>query len=66
MSYLYSEADSSNDHLKGRQFIHSKADNTNVPLEKFTSYNASSLTVKLGIKKAYLDNYIDSMEFVTI
>lgn len=64
MMYNYSKFDGAA-FLKSNKFYLSKADSTNVNLERYTYSNAISLSVKLGIWEASLDQYIDSMEFVT-
>lgn len=50
--------------LRSNNFYITKTEDTNV-LEKYTFSNALSLSVKLGIWEASLDNYVDSMAFVT-
>lgn len=48
--------------LKNNNFAINKEDNL---LEKYTFSNALSLSVKLGLWEAALDNYVDSMAYVT-
>lgn len=61
MRYSYTD-DGKQSHLKnGIIMIASNATN----LDKFTFSNAMAQSVKLGIWEASLDNYIDSIEFVT-
>ena len=49
--------------LRNSNFYLTKADD-NI-LEKYTFSNAMSLSVKLGIWEASLDNYVESMAYVT-
>lgn len=51
--------------LKNSKFYLGKSGSGNNNLERYTYSNALSLSVKLGIWEASLDQYIDSMEFVT-
>lgn len=50
--------------LKSNNFYLTKSEANNV-LEKYTFSNALALSVKLGIWEASLDNYVDSMAYVT-
>uniref|UniRef100_A0A336MPY9 CSON004871 protein n=1 Tax=Culicoides sonorensis TaxID=179676 RepID=A0A336MPY9_CULSO len=64
MMYNYTKLDTAA-FLKNNKFYLSKSDPQNINLERYTYSNAISLSVKLGIWEASLDQYIDSMEFVT-
>lgn len=50
--------------LRSNNFYITKPDENNI-LEKYTFSNALSLSVKLGIWEASLDNYVDSMAYMT-
>lgn len=50
--------------LRNSNFYITKTEDNNI-LEKYTFSNALSLSVKLGIWEASLDNYVDSMAYVT-
>lgn len=50
--------------MKNNNFYITKSDEQNM-LEKYTFSNSLSLSVKLGIWEASLDNYIDSMAYIT-
>lgn len=59
MSFSYDEKAHMN---KGTFYL---SQNDTMPLEKYTFSNAMSTSVKLGIWEAWLDKYVDSMEYVT-
>jgi uncharacterized Rmd1/YagE family protein len=61
MFYNYSE---NSPLLRNNNFYITKPEENNI-LEKYTFSNALSLSVKLGIWEASLDNYVDSMSFAT-
>lgn len=60
MFYNYKDTSS----LKNNNFYLTKVEESNI-LEKYTFSNALSMSVKLGIWEASLDNYVDSMAYVT-
>ncbi|XP_063705777.1 required for meiotic nuclear division protein 1 homolog [Culicoides brevitarsis] len=64
MMYNYTKTDG-NAFLRNNKFYLSKSGSPNNNLERYTYSNAISLSVKLGIWEASLDQYINSMEFVT-
>lgn len=63
MFYNYSK-DNQHAALRNNNFYVSKSGESNI-LEKYTFSNALSLSVKLGIWEASLDNYVESMAYVT-
>jgi len=51
--------------LRNNNFYITNQSEESIVLEKYTFSNALSLSVKLGIWEASLDNYVDSMAYVT-